>query len=242
MCIRDRLIVAELDFKFNSQLIHRNEVLSNKSVFYINNDIQYGSKYISKRILDISFIILFSFIFIPVALLTVLYIFLLDRSPVLIKQTRVGLHGKNFNMFKFRTMKKDSHIERDDLQELNEQSGPLFKIQDDPRIIRGTKFLRKFSIDEIPQLINVIKGEMSLVGPRPLFPEDNSHFDENYIRRLNVLPGITGLLQINERNTNDFNVWYKYDLEYIENWSLLLDIKIILRTPFSLLKTKTVGK
>ena len=191
---------------------------------------------------DISFIILFSFIFIPVALLTVLYIFLLDRSPVLIKQTRVGLHGKNFNMFKFRTMKKDSHIERDDLQELNEQSGPLFKIQDEPRIIRGTKFLRKFSIDEIPQLINVIKGEMSLVGPRPLFPEDNSHFDENYIRRLNVLPGITGLLQINERNTNDFNVWYKYDLEYIENWSLLLDIKIILRTPFSLLKTKTVGK
>ena len=185
---------------------------------------------------------MFSFIFIPVALLTVLYIFLLDRSPVLIKQTRVGLHGKNFNMFKFRTMKKDSHIERDDLQELNEQSGPLFKIQDDPRIIRGTKFLRKFSIDEIPQLINVIKGEMSLVGPRPLFPEDNSHFDENYIRRLNVLPGITGLLQINERNTNDFNVWYKYDLEYIENWSLLLDIKIILRTPFSLLKTKTVGK
>ena len=236
------LIVAELDFKFNSQLIHRNEVLSNKSVFYINNDIQYGSKYISKRILDISFIILFSFIFIPVALLTVLYIFLLDRSPVLIKQTRVGLHGKNFNMFKFRTMKKDSHIERDDLQELNEQSGPLFKIQDDPRIIRGTKFLRKFSIDEIPQLINVVKGEMSLVGPRPLFPEDNSHFDENYIRRLNVLPGITGLLQINERNTNDFNVWYKYDLEYIENWSLLLDIKIILKTPFSLLKTMTVGK
>ena len=161
---------------------------------------------------------------------------------MLIKQTRVGLHGKNFNMFKFRTMKKDSHVERDDLQELNEQGGPLFKIQNDPRIIKGTKFLRKFSIDEIPQLINVVKGEMSLVGPRPLFPEDNSHFDENYIRRLNVLPGITGLLQINERNTNDFNVWYKYDLEYIENWSLLLDIKIILRTPFSLLKTKTVGK
>ena len=236
------LIITEADFKFNSKLILRNEVLSNKSVFYINNDIQYGSKYISKRILDISLIILFSFIFIPITIITLVYIFLLDRSPMIIKQTRVGLHGKNFDMLKFRTMKKDSHIERDQLQDLNEHSGPLFKIHDDPRIIKGTKILRKFSIDEIPQLLNVIKGEMSLVGPRPLFPEDNSHFDENYIRRLNVLPGITGLLQINERNTNDFNVWYKYDLEYIENWSLLLDIKIILKTPFSLLKTKTVGK
>ena len=233
------LIITESDFKFNSQLILRNEVISNKSVFYINNDIQYGSKYISKRILDISLIILFSFIFIPICIFTIVYILLLDRSPVLVKQTRVGLHGKNFNMLKFRTMKIDSHKKRNQLSNLNEKDGPLFKIQDDPRIIKGTEILRRLSLDEIPQLINVLKGEMSLVGPRPLFPEDNSHLDENYIRRLNVLPGITGLLQINERNTNDFNVWYKYDLEYIENWSLLLDIKIILKTPFSLLKTKS---
>ena len=117
-----------------------------------------------------------------------------------------------------------------------------FKIDNDPRIISGAKFLRKYSIDEIPQMLNVIKGEMSLVGPRPLFPEDNSHFDENYMRRLNVFPGITGLLQINERNTDDFEVWYKYDLEYIENWSILLDIKIILMTPFSLLSSRIKGK
>ena len=145
-------------------------------------------------------------------------------------------------MYKLRTMKKNSHLERNQLQELNEQSGPLFKIENDPRIIKGTKFFRRFSLDEIPQLINVVKGEMSLVGPRPLFPEDNSYFDENYLRRLNVLPGITGLLQINDRNTDDFNIWFKYDLEYIENWSLLLDLKILLKTPFSMVSPKTKGR
>ena len=236
------LLITDNNFKFNSQMIFRNEVISNKSVFYINNDIQYGSRYISKRFLDIFVIIFFSLLFIPVSIITMLYLFFLDGYPMVIKQTRVGLHGKNFKMYKFRTMKKDSHEERDDLQKMNTHDGPLFKIDDDPRIINGSKFLRKYSIDEIPQLINVIKGEMSMVGPRPLFPEDNYHFNEHYIRRLNVLPGITGLLQINERNTDDFNIWYKYDLEYIENWSILLDLKIILKTPFSILSSKITGK
>jgi lipopolysaccharide/colanic/teichoic acid biosynthesis glycosyltransferase len=236
------LFITELDFKFNSQLIFRNEIVSSKSVFYINNDIQYGSKYISKRILDLITITIFSILFIPISVLTSIYIFLLDGYPMVIKQTRVGLHGRNFTMYKFRTMKNNSHNERKDLEKQNEHSGPLFKIDDDPRIIKGSKVLRKFSLDELPQLVNVLKGDMSMVGPRPLFPEDNSHFDENYIRRLNVLPGVTGLLQINERNTDDFNVWYKYDLEYIENWSILLDIKIILRTPIALLKSKIIGK
>tara|TARA_B100000214_G_scaffold338915_1_gene284381 strand:+ start:142 stop:1590 length:1449 start_codon:yes stop_codon:yes gene_type:complete len=236
------LLITDNNFKFNSQMIFRNEVISNKSVFYINNDIQYGSRYISKRFLDIFVIMFFSLLFIPVSIITMLYLFFLDGYPMVIKQTRVGLHGKNFKMYKFRTMKKDSHDERDQLQEMNKHDGPLFKIDDDPRIINGSKFLRKYSIDEIPQLINVIKGEMSMVGPRPLFPEDNYHFNEHYIRRLNVLPGITGLLQINERNTDDFNIWYKYDLEYIENWSILLDLKIILKTPFSILSSKIAGK
>jgi len=236
------LIISNSDFKFNSQMILRNEIISNKSVFYINNDIQYGSKYILKRILDIFFILIFSVILLPVAIITYSYILIISGFPAIIKQTRVGLHGNNFNMYKFRTMEINSHVEREDLSDLNEHGGPLFKINDDPRIINGAKFLRKFSIDEIPQIINVIKGEMSLVGPRPLFPEDNSYFDENYMRRLNVYPGITGLLQINERNTDDFEVWYKYDLEYIENWSIFLDIKIIMLTPLSLLNSKIKGK
>lgn len=236
------LIISDLNFKFRSQIIVRNEIISNKSIFYINNDIQYGSRYISKRILDIFLIILFSVIFVPILIFSIITIVILDGFPAVIKQTRVGLHGKTFNMYKLRTMKKNSHLERNQLQELNEQSGPLFKIENDPRIIKGTKFFRRFSLDEIPQLINVVKGEMSLVGPRPLFPEDNSYFDENYLRRLNVLPGITGLLQINERNTDDFNIWFKYDLEYIENWSLFLDLKILFKTPFSMVNSKTKGR
>ena len=236
------LIISDLNFKFRSQIIVRNEIISNRSIFYINNDIQYGSRYISKRILDIFLIFLFSIIFVPIFIFSVLTIVILDGFPAVIRQTRVGLHGKTFSMYKLRTMKKNSHLERDQLQELNEQSGPLFKIENDPRIIKGTKFFRRFSLDEIPQLINVIKGEMSLVGPRPLFPEDNSYFNENYLRRLNVLPGITGLLQINDRNTDDFNIWFKYDLEYIENWSLFLDLKILLKTPFSIVKSKTKGR
>ena len=236
------LIITDSNFQFNSNLILRSEIIANKSVFYINNDIQYGSKYISKRFLDLMLIVIFSPVLILISFLTYLYILIIDNRPGLIKQTRVGLHGKNFHMYKFRTMKINSHDERIELDKLNQQNGPLFKIDNDPRIIKGAKSLRKFSLDELPQLLNVLKGQMSLVGPRPLFPEDNAYFDENYIRRLNVLPGITGLLQINERNTSDFEIWYKYDIEYIENWTILLDLKILFKTPISLMRTKIIGK
>ena len=169
---------------------------------------------------------------------TFIFIIFIDNTPAIIKQKRVGLHGKIFNMYKFRTMKNDSHKERADLESLNKGSGPLFKISDDPRLLTGAKLLRRFSIDELPQLLNILKGDMSLVGPRPLFEEDTQQFDQKYMRRLNVLPGLTGLLQINERNTDKFSIWYKYDMEYIDNWSLLLDLKIILKTPFSIFSSK----
>ena len=139
-------------------------------------------------------------------------------------------------MYKYRTMKNDSHTERDALEQLNTHSGPLFKIDDDPRLLKGAKKLRRWSLDELPQFINVLKGDMSVVGPRPLFVEDSENFNREYLRRLNVLPGITGLLQINERNTDDFDIWFKYDLQYLENWSIWLDIEIILKTPISLFK------
>ena len=127
------------------------------------------------------------------------------------------------------------------MQDLNENDKAIFKIENDPRIIDGTQFLRNYSLDELPQFFNVIKGDMSIVGPRPLFDEDTQLFDENYMRRLNVMPGITGLLQINERNTSEFETWYKYDIEYIENWSLFLDLKIIAKTPLSLFSSKVKG-
>tara|TARA_B100000945_G_scaffold319920_1_gene328446 strand:- start:1031 stop:2125 length:1095 start_codon:yes stop_codon:yes gene_type:complete len=235
------LLISNNKLNFKNVFIHRNKVVQNKNLTYFNNDIQYGSKYLIKRILDIflsfSLIIFLS----PVIIFISLYILFLDGGPIVVKQDRVGLHGKQFVMYKFRTMKKNSHELRDDLSELNKQGGPLFKIENDPRIIKGTEFLRQFSLDELPQLLNVLIGNMSVVGPRPLFKEDTKLFDQKYMRRLNVLPGITGLLQINERNTPDFKVWYKYDIEYIDNWSIYLDLKIILKTPFSLIKTKTKG-
>ena len=166
---------------------------------------------------------------------------ILDGYPFHVKQQRVGLHGEIFTMYKFRTMKKDSHELREFLEELNSSDGPLFKIEGDPRILKGLGFARRFSLDELLQFINVIKGDMSIVGPRPLFDDDTQLFDTKYMRRLNVLPGITGLLQVNDRNTSEFETWYKYDIEYIENWSLYLDFKIMLRTPFALFSKKIKG-
>ncbi len=235
------LIISKDEVGFNNYFINRVENISNYYLTYFNNDIQYGSKYILKRGIDILLSIIAFTIFSPIFLLLSLYIFYLDGSPVIIKQNRVGLHGEAFTMYKFRTMKKDAHKMRDELEELNKNDQVIFKIENDPRIISGTQFIRNFSLDEIPQFINVIKGDMSIVGPRPLFDEDTKLFNENYMRRLNVLPGITGLLQINERNTDEFSIWYKYDIEYIENWSLYLDLKIIFLTPFSLFKSKAKG-
>ncbi len=236
------LIISRNEIQFNKLFLSRKVNLSGYTLVYFNNDIQYGSKYILKRITDIILSSLLTIIFLPIFILISLYIFYLDKTPIIIKQDRVGLHGEIFKMYKFRTMKNNSHEEREKLKDMSKKSGPLFKISDDPRLIKGTKFMRNYSIDELPQFFNIIKGEMSLVGPRPLFKEDTELFEKKYMRRLNVLPGLTGLLQINERNTDEFSTWYKYDIEYIDNWSLFLDIKIILKTPFALFSSKIKGQ
>ena len=235
------LLVSENKPIFKTSFIYRQENIDNVFFTYFNNDIQYGAKYILKRILDIVLSLLGLVIFSPIMLFLAFYIGLVDGFPFYVVQKRVGLHGEIFNMYKFRSMKKDSHELRDDLNALNQSDGPLFKIENDPRILKGLNFARKYSLDELLQFINVLKGDMSIVGPRPLFDADTQHFDTNYMRRLNVLPGITGLLQINERNTSEFEIWYKYDIEYIENWSLYLDLKIILLTPFSIFSKKIKG-
>ena len=235
------LIISKEELIFKNYFINRKEILSDYYLTYFNNDIQYGAKYILKRFLDIILAIIGMVIFSPLYLAIIIYIYLLDGSETIIKQDRVGLHGRQFKMYKFRTMKKGSHKMREELEELNQNDKAIFKIENDPRIINGTQFLRNYSLDELPQFFNVLKGEMSIVGPRPLFTEDTKLFDSNYMRRLNVMPGITGLLQINERNTSDFERWYKYDIEYIENWSLFLDFKIILKTPFSLFSSRSKG-
>ncbi len=235
------LIISKNQIEFNNIFLFRSEYISNNNLVYFNNDIQYGSKYILKRMLDLLLGTIAIFIFSPLMMLIYLYINLLDRGPAIIKQNRVGLHGKQFKMYKFRTMKNKSHDLREDLEDLNKNDEVIFKIEHDPRVLKGANFLRNLSFDELPQFFNVIKGEMSIVGPRPLFDEDTNLFNESYMRRLNVLPGITGLLQINERNASEFSTWFKYDIEYIENWSLYLDISIILKTPFALIFNKDKG-
>lgn len=235
------LIISKSKIKFSNNFIYREEILEDSRLIYFNNDIQYGAKFILKRTIDIFLSLILLTLFSPVVLLVSILIFIKDGTPIIIKQNRVGLHGDQFSMYKFRTMKKESHELRIELKDLNKGEGPLFKIENDPRIIKGLSFIREYSLDELPQLINVLKGEMSIVGPRPLFDDDTELFTTSYMRRLNVMPGITGLLQINERNTNDFQTWYKYDIEYIENWSLLLDIEIILKTPFAMFSNKIRG-
>ena len=236
------LILSNNELVFHTNFIYRFIKIDSKYIYYFNNDVQYGSKYILKRIFDILISTTLLALLSPILLLISLYIKIMDKGPSIISQVRVGLHGKKFKMYKFRTMYKNAHSLRKEMQFENKKTGPLFKIEKDPRIIQKLQFLRNYSLDELPQLINVIKGDMSLVGPRPLFEDDTNSFDQNYMRRLNVIPGMTGLLQINERDTDDFDIWYKYDIEYIENWTLYLDFKILLKTFKAVLDKSNAGK
>lgn len=165
-------------------------------------------------------------------LLVALLIRLTSRGPVLFRQQRSGLNGQPFTMLKFRSMVTDAEQLRSELEALNEMSGPVFKVSEDPRITPLGRLLRRYSIDELPQLINVLLGEMSLVGPRPLPVNEVARFDDPaQRRRLSVKPGLTCLWQISGRNdVKDFKEWVRLDLEYIDNWSLWLDIKILFLT------------
>ena len=173
------------------------------------------------------FIFLF---FIPLYLIIGILIKLESRGPVLFKQYRLTNNLKQFEMYKFRTMYigADKHLEK--LRENNITNGPIFKMKNDPRITKIGKFLRKSSIDEMPQIINVLKGEMSLVGPRPPLPEEVEKYKEWQKRRLDVKQGVTGLWQISGRSDLSFEDMVKLDIYYIDNWSIKLDIKIILKT------------
>jgi len=169
--------------------------------------------------------------FAPILLLIPILIKLSSSGPVFFSQQRVGYHGRKFNLLKFRTMANDAESKLDDLKDQNEQSGPVFKIDDDPRITSIGKILRKYSLDELPQIYNVIIGDMNLVGPRPPLPSEVKEYKPEWRKRLNMKPGITGLWQVSGRNDiTDFKDWVYLDLKYIEEWSLKLDLKIILKT------------
>jgi exopolysaccharide biosynthesis polyprenyl glycosylphosphotransferase len=166
----------------------------------------------------------------PVMLLAVMAIALDSQGPILYAAWRVGRKGRKFRCFKFRTMVPDADARKDDFRHMNERNGATFKIANDPRITRVGRILRKYSIDELPQLFNVLRGEMSIVGPRPHPVDDCSQYQLEDLRRLDVLPGITGLWQVSARRDPSFERNVSLDLEYIENWNVWLDVRILLRT------------
>jgi exopolysaccharide biosynthesis polyprenyl glycosylphosphotransferase len=184
-----------------------------------------------KRIIDIAISLTALLILCPVFVITAILIKLTSEGPVFFRQERCSLNGRIFRLYKFRTMVKGAEAKLSELLSHNEMNGPAFKMANDPRITPIGRLLRKFSIDELPQLWNVFKGNMSLVGPRPPLPQEVKKYDDWQRRRLSMRPGITCLWQTNGRNKiTDFDQWMKMDLEYIDQWSLLLDCNILLKT------------
>jgi exopolysaccharide biosynthesis polyprenyl glycosylphosphotransferase len=166
----------------------------------------------------------------PILLAITLSVQLRDGSPVLFRQIRIGLHGRRFEMLKFRTMSVDAEQQLEALRAQSEIDGAAFKMTDDPRVTRTGQFLRRTSLDELPQLWNVLRGDMSLVGPRPALPREVDTYDMWHRRRLSMKPGITGLWQVSARRSTNFDTWAQLDLSYIDRWSLWLDLKILART------------
>jgi exopolysaccharide biosynthesis polyprenyl glycosylphosphotransferase len=166
----------------------------------------------------------------PVFLLLAILIRADSRGPIFFRQTRIGKDGREFVFYKFRSMVQDAEAMKNKLMHLNELTGPVFKISDDPRITSIGRFLRRTSLDELPQLINVLKGDMSLVGPRPPLPAEVANYESWQRQKLAVLPGITCLWQISGRNHIGFTEWMRLDIEYIRRQSFGLDMKILLRT------------
>lgn len=185
---------------------------------------------IIKRLIDVicSFIgvVVLSPLFIVIAII----IKATSKGPVFFSQKRVGKNGKEFDMYKFRSMVVNAEELKEKLASQNEMSGPMFKMKDDPRVTKVGKFIRKTSIDELPQLWNVLKGDMSLVGPRPSLPKEVAQFEEWMYKRLEVKPGLTCYWQVSGRNNIDFEDWMKLDIKYVDERSTWIDIKLIFKT------------
>ena len=183
-----------------------------------------------KRLFDITSSAAALVVLSPLLLVVAVLIKLTSRGPIFFKQQRVGLHGKTFGMLKFRSMAVNAEELKARLEALNEQTGPVFKIKNDPRITRVGRFIRKYSIDELPQLLNVLRGEMSVVGPRPPLPQEVEKYAAWQRRRLSVRPGLTCIWQVSGRNQISFEEWMYLDMQYIDNWTLLTDLRLLLKT------------
>lgn len=193
---------------------------------------------VSKRVLDIIFSVLGLVILSPLLLIVAILIKLESKGPIVFSQRRIGLNGKEFEMYKFRSMVENAEKLKEKLANQNEMSGPMFKMKDDPRVTKVGKFIRKTSIDELPQLLNVLRGEMSLVGPRPSLPREVEKFETWMLKRLDVKPGLTCYWQVSGRNNIDFYDWMKLDIQYVNERNFWLDIKLIFKTAFVLFGDK----
>jgi exopolysaccharide biosynthesis polyprenyl glycosylphosphotransferase len=185
----------------------------------------------AKRTADVLLSVVLGAVAVVPVTLAALLIRLTSKGPALFRQTRVGLNGRPFTLVKLRTMVENAEERLSEVAHLNEHEGPVFKSAHDPRLTTLGRLIRRFSLDEIPQLWNVLRGEMSLVGPRPPLPEEVARYERWQRRRLSMKPGVTGLWQVSGRNEiSRFEEWTNLDLAYIDNWSLALDAKILLRT------------
>ena len=183
-----------------------------------------------KRVVDVVVSGLAIIVLAPFLAAVALLVKVTSRGPVFFVQERVGRGGEPFRMIKFRSMYVDAHDDRDEHLVDNIHDGPIFKIREDPRVTAVGRVIRRLSIDELPQLFNVLKGNMSLVGPRPPLPEELLTYTEREMERLLVKPGITCIWQVSGRSDLDFQTWVDMDLEYIDNWSLRLDLKLLAKT------------
>ncbi len=208
----------------------RPQSIDGRSILYVEPVARTGAPVVAKRIFDVVVASTLLFLTAPVIAAAMAAIKITSRGPVLFRQTRVGVDGEEFTMLKLRTMVADAEARLDELAELNEADGPLFKIERDPRVTRVGRFLRRSSIDELPQLVAVLQGTMSMVGPRPALPREVGEWDDATRERLRVLPGLTGLWQVSGRSDASFDSYKRLDLAYVHNWSLRHDLSICVRT------------
>ena len=193
---------------------------------------------IFKRIIDIIGAGLGLILLSPIIAIVACAVKVTSKGPIFFSQKRVGKNGELFEMYKFRSMVVNAEELKENLEDQNEMSGPMFKIKDDPRVTKVGKFIRKTSIDELPQLWNILKGDMSLVGPRPSLPKEVEQFDNWMFKRLSVRPGLTCYWQVSGRNNIDFEDWMKLDVKYVEERNNWIDIKLIFKTIFVLFGDK----
>lgn len=195
-----------------------------------------------KRLMDVIGSLIGIILTLPLMLTVTILIKLEDpKGPILFAQERNGVYPKTFKMYKFRSMYVDAEERLQELMHLNEQTGPAFKMKDDPRITKVGKFIRKTSLDELPQLFNILKGDMSIVGPRPAIPREVRLYNDYQMQRLLVKPGLTCIWQVSGRNNIGFDDWVELDIEYIKTRNLWLDIKLILKTVPALLGDETAS-